>query len=79
MKKLIIIPAFIGGLMFFYNRKSIIAKLLGILGCALLLISIITCIIITFGKYTILQYVFFGIFELIGVILVIISFINKED
>lgn len=76
---LIVIPAFVGGLMFFYNRKSIIAKILGLLGVVLLLMSIVTCIVITLGKYTVLQYVLFGIFELIGIVLVIISFINKEN
>lgn len=76
---LIVIPAFVGGLMFFYNRKSIIAKILGLLGVVLLLMSIVTCIVITLGKYTVLQYVLFGILELIGIVLVIISFINKEN
>ena len=76
---LIVIPALIGGLMFFYNRKSFIAKILGVLGVGLLLASLITCIIITLGKYTVLQYVVFGILELIGIVFVIISFINKEN
>ena len=76
---LIVIPACLGGLMYFYNRKSIIAKLLGILGVLLLIISIITCVIITIGKYTFLQYALFTIFALIGIFFVIISFVNKEN
>lgn len=76
---LIVIPAFIGGLMFFYNKKSIIARILSILGIMLLLISIITCIVITLGKYSILQYILFTVFGLIGLFFIIISFINKEN
>lgn len=76
---LIVIPAFIGGLMFFYNKKSIIARVLSLLGVLLLLISIITCIIITLGKYSILQYILFTVFGLIGIFFIIISFINKEN
>lgn len=76
---LTVIPALIGGLMFFYNRKSIIAKILGISGTGLLLTSIITCIIITLGKYTVWQYVLFSAFEIVGIALITISFINKEN
>ena len=76
---LMVVPAFIGGLMFFYNKKSIIARVLSLLGVLLLLISIITCIIITLGKYSILQYILFTVFGLIGIFFIIISFINKEN
>lgn len=75
---LIILPAFLGGIMFFYNRKSIVAKILSILGIALLMFAIISLTILTLGKFTILQYILFIFFEIIGIVLVIISFINKE-
>lgn len=75
---LMVIPAFIGGLMFFYNKKSIIARLLSLFGVLLLIASIITCIVITLGKYSIMQYIVFGIFWIIGMFFIIISFINKE-
>lgn len=75
---LIVIPFSIGGLMFFYNRKSIMGIMLSILGTLLLIISIITCVSITLGKFTILQYILFIIFGLIGIFFIIISFINKE-
>lgn len=76
---LMVIPVFIGGLMFFYNKKSIIAKVLSLLGGLLLIVSIITCITITLGKYSILQYILLTIFLLIGIFFIIISFINKEN
>ena len=76
---LMVIPAFIGGLMFFYNKKSIIAKVLSLLGGLLLIVSIITCITITLGKYSILQYILLAMFLAIGIFFIIISFINKEN
>lgn len=75
---LIVLPAFLGGIMFFYNRKSIIPKILSILGIVLLIFAIISLTILSFGKFTILQYILFIIFEIIGIVLVVISFINKE-
>ena len=75
---LIVIPAFIGGLMFFYNKKSIIAKILSILGILLLIISIVTGLIISLAKFSILQYILFIIFGILGLFFVIISFMDKE-
>ncbi|MGN1299008.1 MAG: hypothetical protein ACI4UE_03395 [Candidatus Scatovivens sp.] len=75
---LIVIPSLVGIIMLFYNNKSIIAKILTILGSILLISSLVTCIVISIDRFTTLEYILFIIFGIIGLLLNIISFISNK-
>lgn len=77
---LIVIPSLVGIIMLFYNNKSIIAKILTILGSILLIGSLVTCILISIDRFTTFEYILFIVFGIIGLLLNINSFIiNKKQ
>lgn len=75
---LIVIPVNIGGLMFFYNKKSIMGKILSIVGSLLIILSITIGLIISYDKFSILQYILFIILGGLGILSIVSSFSNKE-
>ena len=75
---LALIPITISLILFFNFKNNIFSRMLLALSSILLIAMLIICIIISYGRFTASQYLFFGIFELIGIGLIVWSCINKN-
>lgn len=74
---LVILPIVISLILLFYYKKNIFCKILVILSGILLIAMLIICLVISYNKFKVIEYISFIIVLIVGSGLIILSFMDK--